>query len=119
MKYTWSLRRFWLGWLRRDISRFWYRHAYGFNMDGFNGTMLPNIGKGKYVSVFRKADIIQIIDHTGESNEIRIIPYQPNHGIMVECIDRNGKLIWRNHLDIQKLNNYKLYASNFEALTTK
>lgn len=116
MKYSWSLRRFWLGWLKRDMQRFWYRHVYGFNMDGWSGTMLPDTGKGKYVSVYRKSDIIQIVDETGESNEIRIIPYQPNHGVMVECLDKKGELIWRNHLDIDQLNKQAIYASNIENL---
>ena len=50
---------------------------------GGNGTMIPVTGKGKYVSVFTKGQIIQIKHESGyehlEFDEIRIIPYKDNH----------------------------------------
>ena len=115
MRYHWSLKRFWWHWLKSDIKRWYYSSVYKFNM-GANGTMMPDTGKGKYVSVYRKGDIIQIIDESGKNDEIRIIPYQPNHGIMVERL-KNGKLCERNLLDIEQLNKNIIFASNIEKLT--
>ena len=34
-----------------------------------DGTLIPNTGKGQFVSVYSKGGIIQIIDETGEQNE--------------------------------------------------
>lgn len=55
-----------------------------------------NIGKNKYVSVYTKGQIIQIKEENKSYNleydEIRIIPYKENHGIMVEQL-KNGKMI--------------------------
>lgn len=97
----------------RKLKRFYYEFFYGFDMNYRSGTMLPKTGKGKYVSVYRKGDIIQIIDERSENNEIRIIPFQPNHGVMIESL-KNGKLITRNHLDIEKLNTDRIYFSYSE-----
>jgi|ERR1035437_4608557 hypothetical protein len=118
MRYTLGLKKYWWSWFKQDLQRFYYKTIYKFNMNSFNGTMLPKTGKGKYVSVYCKGDIIQIIDERGENNEIRIIPYQPNHGIMIESL-KNGKLVWRNLLDITQLNNHLIYYSNIETLVNK
>lgn len=120
MKYTWSTRRWWKSWLKQDYKRLFYKLFYGWEVGGFNGTMIPDTGKGKFVSVYRKGDIIQIKHESGyeflEYDEIRIIPYQPNHGVMVEFW-KNGKMHGRTHLDIQQFNKQIIYASNIEALT--
>lgn len=86
MKYNLKNKRFWKSWLRQDFWRWIYKNIYKFNMSGFDGTMVPNTGKGKYVSVYTKGQIIQIIDEENSHDEIRIIPYQPNHGVMIERI---------------------------------
>ena len=98
----------------------YYKLLYGFAMGiGVRGgTMIPQTGKGKYVSVYQKGKIIQIIDESGVHGEIRIIPFQPNHGIMVERW-RDGKMYGRNHMDIQQLQKGIIYASNIEQLTKK
>ncbi len=114
MKYKWNLRKYWKSWIIRDYKRWYYKTFHKFNMGG-DGTLIPDTGKGKYVSVYRKGDIIQIIDESGEYDEIRIIPYQPNHGVMVECI-KNGNVSWRRHLNIQQLNKDIIFASNIEQL---
>ena len=93
-------------------------------MSGFGGTLLPHTGKGKYVSVYTKGKIIQIVNEKGNENlgcfynEIRIIPYQPNHGIMVETL-KDGKLVSRNLLDIRQLNKDIIFASNVEQIDNK
>jgi hypothetical protein len=117
MKYRWANRKFWKKWLRNDWKRFYYSKLYGFNMGGFNGTMIPETGKGKYVSTYRKGDIIQIKNESGyehlEYDEIRIIPYKPNHGVMVERF-KDGKLCDRHHLDIVQFNKTKMFSTNIE-----
>jgi hypothetical protein len=89
-----------LAWKISAIRRFYYRvvHKIHANVDG---TMLPNIGKGKYVSIYRKGDYIDIVNES-DGNFIRMIPYQPNHGYMVEFW-RNNRLASRTHLDYQSL----------------
>lgn len=91
-------------------------------MGGFDGTMLPSTGKGRFVSVYSKGQIIQIVNEKGNENlgcfhnEVRIIPFQPNHGILVEIL-KDGKLVSRNHLDIEQLNKGIIFASNVEQLS--
>jgi len=81
------------------IRRWWYRIRHGIVVS-LEGSMLPSLGKGKYVSVFRKGDYIEIHSHDewgtqGQSpGVIRLIPYQPNHGVMVECVNADGKTRW-------------------------
>jgi len=118
-KYTWALRRFWLHWLKSDILRWYYKSRYGWNMST-NGTMLPTTGKGPYVSVYVKGNIIQIVDENlpVPQNEIRIIPCKENHGVMVEML-KNGKVSCRHLLDIEQLNKEIIFASNVEQLTNR
>ena len=122
MKYSWSSRRFWWSRLKQDYKKLFYKYIYGWEMGGFNGTLTPYTGKGKYISVYRKGDIIQIKHESGyddlQFDEIRIIPYQPNHGVMVERW-KDGKMYSRRHLDIQQLGKNIIYASNIEALASK
>lgn len=123
-KYTWSMRKYWLSWFKYDLKRLYYSKIHGFNMSPMNGTMLPKTGKGKYVSVYSKGEIIQIKHETGyehlnlEYDEIRIIPYQENHGVMVERF-KDGKMCDRHLLDIIQLNKSIIFASNVEQLTGK
>lgn len=46
--------------------------------------MLPQLGKGRYADVVRKGEIIEIKYHTSGNKMVRLIPYQPNHGVMIE-----------------------------------
>ena len=117
MKYKWCLKKYWWNWAKYDLQLMYYKVFYNFNR-GDQGMMLPKTGKGKFVSVYSKGKIIQIIDERGKSDEIRIIPYQPNHGIMVEQW-KNGKLCCRNLLDIEQLQKSVIFASNVEQLIKK
>ncbi len=94
-KYKWSLRKCWVSWIKSDIKRWYYSRVHKFDMDGLGGTMIPKTGKGKFVSVYSKGQIIQIKHESGydhlEYDEIRIIPCQYNHGVMIERF-KNGKL---------------------------
>lgn len=67
---------------KSKIRKFYYkiRHNIDISLDG---TILPLLGKGKFISVYRKRDITEIRQENS-SNYIRLIPYQPNHGVMVE-----------------------------------
>ena len=118
-KYKWSLRKYWIGWFKRDIKRWYYSKIHGFNMRSFNGTMIPTTGKGKFVSVYSKGKIIQIKHESGyehlEYDEIRIIPCKENHGVMVERY-KNGKMCERNHMDLNQFNKGIIFASNVEQL---
>lgn len=115
-KYNWSLRKHWKSWFLSDISRFWYKLKYKIEF-GFNGSMLPKTGKGKFVSVYRKGDYIDIINEK-DSNFIRLIPYKPNHGIMVEKWV-NNKLKSRNLLCYEQLSKDVIFSSNVEQLTKR
>ena len=117
MRYKWSQRKFWKSWIRHDIKKWYYKRFHGFDM-GMHGTLLPSTGKGRYVSVFVKGKIIQIVDERGENDEIRIIPCQYNHGVMVEQW-RDNRLYCRNHLSIKQLNKNIIFASNVEQLTKR
>ncbi len=102
-------------WFKQDIWRWIYKKIYGFQMEGYNGTLLPVTGSGKYVSVYVKGKLTQMVDEdTGE--EIILIPYQPNHGVMVEYW-KDGKMRWRNHLDLNQFKKNVIYASNVEQLS--
>ena len=118
MKYKWIVKKYWWSWLKQDYKRLFYKFFYGWKLGGFNGTMIPSTGKGKYVSVYRKGDIIQIVDEEGVHDEIRIIPYKQNHGVMIERL-KNGKMHSRYHLGIDQLNKDIIFASNIEALTNR
>jgi hypothetical protein len=91
---SWKLRSCWYA-----MRRWWSRVRHGITI-GFDGSMLPSLGKGKFVDVLRRGDCIEIRDHhTSSPYVIRLIPYQPNHGVMVEYVDSNGKVGWRTHCD--------------------
>lgn len=83
-----------------SLRRWWYQTRYGIRIS-FDGSMLPNLGKGKYVDVIRKGDYIEMHDHCNKEKPytIRLIPYQPNHGVMVEYVDSKGRCGWRTHMD--------------------
>ena len=60
-------------------------------------SMLPMFGRGAYVDVIRRGPYIDIIDHRS-AGMVRLIPYQPNHGVMVEYW-QGGVLHSRTHFD--------------------
>lgn len=107
-----------LHWFKQDLQRLYYKFIHNIHMDLLNnGSMLPQYSKGEYVDVIKKGGIIDIISHedysyTGtikhtayrgvKKGTIRLIPYQPNHGVMVEFINENGLLEWRSLCDYRK-----------------
>jgi hypothetical protein len=121
-RYRWSMRKYWPGWLKRDLKAFFYSKIYGFNMSGIGFTMTPSTGKGKYVSVYTKGQIIQIKHESGyehlEYDEVRIIPCKENHGVMVERF-KAGKFINRHLMDLVQLNKSIIFASNVDKLSRK
>lgn len=78
------------------IRRWWSKNRWGIDI-GSQGSMLPSLGKGKYVDVLRRGQCIEIRDHSNESDKfiIRLIPYRPNHGVMVEYVNKRGEIGWR------------------------
>ncbi|MHA2428739.1 MAG: hypothetical protein ACXADB_12020 [Candidatus Hermodarchaeia archaeon] len=102
--------------LWRRLVRTWYKRVHGIEIGDWEGTMLPKLGPGQYVSVHRKGQYLEITAHKRfrdiPEGMIRLIPYQPNHGIMVEYHDADGKIIWRTHCDYDML--YKIGAGSQE-----
>jgi hypothetical protein len=93
---SWKIRCYWYA-----VRRWWSRVRYGIVI-GDHGSMLPSLGKGKYVDVLRRGNCIEIRDHSSTPTfTIRLIPYQPNHGVMVEYVSSNGKVGWRSYCDAQ------------------
>ena len=122
--YNIRLKKFWWGWFKRDVRRLYYKWVHNIDCNGLNGTLLPMTKKGKFCSVYVKGEIIEIVDEKYEGlkhpehDMVRIIPYQPNHGVMIELY-KNGKMCSRNHLDIDQLSKGIIYASNVEQLTNR
>lgn len=95
MQYRWR-------WFKHDLKRLYYSFFYNMKMDGFDGTMLPNLGKGEFVSVYRRGDFIDIINEKSNKKQmVRLIPCQYNHGVMVEVWE-NGNLRSRSSCDINE-----------------
>jgi hypothetical protein len=83
-------------------SRFaFYKYAYGLNIGGFHGLTVPNCGKGKYVSVYSQGPAIRMVSETKPGLEVILIPYQPNHGVMVNIL-KNGKVHCCYHMDLEQ-----------------
>jgi hypothetical protein len=79
------------------LRRWWHRRVYGVQ-DGIDG-MMAEFGRGRFVSVFRRGPYIDIVSHEEPKGTIRLIPYQPNHGVMVESRDEAGRVRWRTHMN--------------------
>lgn len=89
------------------VRTWWYKTFYGVTVGSFEGSMFPVLGKGKFVSVLRNGPYIEITSHVEypdvKKGMIRIIPYQPNHGFMIEFIDSDGIVSSRTHCDYRQL----------------
>jgi len=97
------------------LRKLYYAAVHGIYCGTWYGSMLPKLGAGKFVDVLRKGDLIDIHDRC--SNEtIRLVPYQPNHGVMVEWFTSDGSLRTRHHLSFDKL---KQFAAEFSLETSK
>jgi len=85
------------------VRRKWYLWRHGIRVD-LHHSMLPDLGKGPYVDVTRKGNYIDIHDHCDKENPftIRLIPYGPNHGVMVEYVYPDGHSGWRTSCDARK-----------------
>lgn len=79
---------------RWRLRRWWSRARWGVPVPP---SMLPMFGTGQFVDVIRRGPYLDIIDHRS-AGMVRLIPYQPNHGVMVEYW-QGGKLHSRTHLD--------------------
>lgn len=103
--------------LKRKLVRLYYKLFHNINVGSgivnVNSTIYPATGKGKYVSVYQKGKVIQIIDETKEFGEIRIIPTKYNHGIFIEKWE-NDELKYRTHLTIEQLASKRIYMGHVE-----
>jgi len=100
--------------MRRKLRFFWnrirswyYRVFQGITTGLFEGSLLPEFGEGKYVSVLKKGSYIDIVNHADypdvERGTLRVIPCQYNHGFFVEFIDEKGNNRWRSILSYKDL----------------
>ena len=93
-------------WFKQDLKRLYYKIRYNLYIGFGNGSTLPRCGKGLFVDVIKKGEIIDIVSHNDIPNikrgTIRLIPYQPNHGVMVEFINEDGHIQGRTHCDYRK-----------------
>lgn len=122
--YEWRLRTYWLKYLKNDLKSIYFKWVHGIQV-GFrygNGNLdnstFPNLQKGQFVSVYSKGGIIQMIDEKGENDEVRLIPIQYNHGVLVE-IWRNGKKIAAYNMQNKTFiglasKNVEYYANNIK-----
>lgn len=86
-------------------------------MDFFGGTILPSLGRGRFVSVLRKGNYIDIVRHVSIVDKIpigtiRLIPVNYNHGLMVEWLDERGYVHGRSVLGYDEL--YKKHIGQSE-----
>lgn len=77
--------------LMRDSKFKYYKIMYGINMGGHRGISVPRCGKGKYYSVYSQGSVIRIVSENDSGKEIILVPYQPNHGVMVNYV-KDGKI---------------------------
>lgn len=87
-------------WKINSFRRFWINLRYNIKI-GLDASVLPKLGKGKYVSVIRKGDIIDVDEHS-LNEKFRFIPYKENHGFMIEYW-KDEKLISRICFDTSKM----------------
>jgi hypothetical protein len=101
---TWRLwgKKWWA-----SLRRFYYKWVHSIDTAPFTGSLLPELGSGKYVSVFRRGSYIDIVSHQdtplAPMGLIRLVPTQYNHGVMVEFWEEyqgedggvNSYLRWR------------------------
>lgn len=105
MAAPWRLRRefksyIWKG-RKWAVLRAWHRFRYGVDVPP---SMVARFGRGRFVSVVRRGPYTDLIEHAS-GDMIRLIPYQPNHGFMVELHTADGHMPWRTHLDFRALRN--------------
>lgn len=103
MLYEWRLHRYWLKYLKNDLKSIYFKWVHNIQVgfrygNSLNNSTFPKLGKGQFVSVYSKGSIIQIIDEKGDNDEVRLIPLQYNHGVLVE-IWRHGKQIAAYNID--------------------
>lgn len=84
------------------------------------GEMYADFGKGRFVDVTKTLDgRIFIRSHTkypfAPEGTIIVIPYQPNHGVMVEFVNESGKSEWRSHMNYQDF--YTKFATSSKEAT--
>jgi hypothetical protein len=99
-------------WMRLMRQKWWWKrtfywptkrasHRLRYGVD-VPPSMLAQLGRGKFVDVVQRGPYTEITEHrTGDM--IRMIPFQPNHGFMVELHTADGRVPWRTHLSFDAL----------------
>lgn len=73
-------------------------------VNGTVGGMAPKFGRGKFVDVLKRGPFLEITRHHRAlapditPQTIRLVPYAPNHGVMVELWE-GGRCRSRTHCD--------------------
>lgn len=96
---------------KRKLVKLYYKIFYGIKINS-NHTHFSKKGKGEFVSVYRKGDYIDIIEEIKNGLTFRLIPYQPNHGIFIECI-KDNKVVARSSFSTKEIKKFlNLYLEN-------
>jgi hypothetical protein len=86
------------------LRQCWYRYRHGIKL-GLYGSLIPEVGKGPYVSVYNRGGLIDIVEeHRKEM--IRLIPCKSNHGVMVEFHNAQGQVNARLTCDFYAFKQY-------------
>jgi hypothetical protein len=88
--------------LKNKLKNAWCRWRYHLIFDYSFGTLPALVGSGKYVSVIRKGDYIEV---SKNNNTIRIIPFLPMHGVAIEFINTADRTCCRTFVDYDQLRN--------------
>lgn len=90
-----------------EIRRLYYAAVHGIYCGTWKGSLLPVLGRGKYVDVIQRGSFIDIHDH-GTNETIRLVPCQYNHGVMVERLLPNGNMSGRMHLSFDMFRRFMI-----------
>jgi hypothetical protein len=86
--------------LRNKLRETWYRIRYGVIIDYFVGSLPGISGSGRYVSIRKNGPYLDISKDEGT---IRIIPFLPTHGIVLEYINSANRTFCRKTIDYDQL----------------
>lgn len=93
--------------ISRKLRKAWYWYKHGIDMDMFKGSILPNFSRNKFVNVYKKGNVIDVVCNElrkrSKPGTIRVTPCADNFGFLIEYRDINDKIVWRTGLDYDTL----------------
>jgi hypothetical protein len=85
---------------REKIKEIWYFIRYGVIIDYFVGSLPAISGEGQFVSIRKNGPYLEISKDDGM---IRITPFLPTHGVVVEYISPSNRTFCRKLIDYDEL----------------